>query len=126
MRPKSLEAESRVELKAGDARAPKSVSGQGESSSEKTPIAPGSNETVSVALLGKSSPAKSLPVSELSPEEEEELEIGSSKSSFLGEVPSFLVEVMPEMDPDLEPVPGKVATRHPSPKKGMLWRGFLL
>jgi hypothetical protein len=35
-------------------------------------------------------------------------------------------EVVPEMDPDLEPVPGKVATLHPSPEKGMLWRGFLL
>jgi hypothetical protein len=200
LRPSPLEADSQVKLKAGDVRAPKSILGQGESSSVKTPITPlvSSDETVSATPLG-SSPVKSLPVSvsASSPEEEEELTLGSSESSISREVPSVSVEVMPEMESslektpiaplvcsdedansisaaplgksssaksllvsvssseeeeelalgssessisrevpsvlvkvmpemDLEQVSGKVATHHPSPKKGMLQRGFLL
>jgi hypothetical protein len=93
LRPRPLEAESRVELKVDDARAPKSVSGQGESFSEKMTITP-------IVC-----PVKSLSVSKL-----------SSEKSYSGEVLSFSVEVVLEMDPDLEQAPSMVATRNPFSK----------
>jgi hypothetical protein len=82
----------------------------------------GSNEAVSAAPLGKSSPAKSLlwrgflrPVSSSSPEEEAVLALGSAESSSTREISSTWVFEK-----------GKVATHHLSLEKNILRQGFLL
>jgi hypothetical protein len=130
-----------IKPKAGDDRAAEPVLGLGENSPEKVPevsaIEPVSAKALEKALVlavpsGKSSPAKcSLrcgflrPVSSLSHPRSLSSLLGSFESSSSREVSSVSEEVMPEMDPDFVPVPG-VATRLPSPEKGMLWWGFLL
>jgi hypothetical protein len=142
LRPRPLETNSRVKPKAGDDKAAEPDLGQGETSSETASVvsaielvlAKASKKApVSVAPSSKSSPAKCLlrrgflrPESSSSHLRSSSSSLGSSKSSSSGEVPSVSVEVVPEMDPDLEQVPGKVATCHPSSEKGMLWQGFLL
>ena len=85
------------------------------------PVA-GSDEMVSAAPSGKSSPAKSLlrrgflrPVSSSSPEEEAVLALGFAESNSTREISSAWVFEK-----------GKVATCHLSPEKGMLRKGFLL
>ena len=127
LRPRPLDAVSRVKSNA---------SGQGEASSEKAPVmsavessclafsgddtitgsVAGFDEAVSAALSGKvanSSPAKSVlhhgflrPVSSSTPDEESVLALGAAESSSIREVSSVSDEVALEKDPDLEPVMG--------------------
>ena len=148
LRPRPLEIDSRVKLKAGDDKAVEPNLGQGETSSKKalvvSAIEPsslsiddraaepdlGQGETLSekapvvsaIESSGKSSPAKSL------------LRHGFLRlvSSSLHEEEAVLALGSAELSTSGE-IPlewvvekGKVATHHLSPEKGMLWQGFLL
>jgi hypothetical protein len=131
LRPRPLDADSRVKPYAGASWVLDPDSGKGEASSEKGPVVSavdsvaGSYEAVSAAPSGQvadSSPAKSLlqcgflrPMSSSLPEKEAVLALGSIESSSIGEVSSAWVFEK-----------GKVATCHLSPNEGMLRRGFLL
>ena len=121
LRPRPLDADSRVKANVGVIGVPDPDLGQGETSSEKVPVvisgddvsmgsAAISDEVVSAAPLGKSSFAKSLlwprflrPASLSPPEEEAVLALGFVESSATRDVLSAWVS-----------------------EKGMIWSGFLL
>ena len=121
IRPRPLAFVSQIKSNAGVVWGPDSVSGkgEGEASSEKALVgraiesdAGGSDEVVSGKVLRH---GFLMPVSSSSLEEEAVLALGAAESSSTGEV--SLARVCEK---------GKVATRHSSPEKGMLRRGFLL